>query len=200
MGEIRKGQKVKLLVNTEEGLKKEFDCFIKGVYEDRLSLDFPQELLEYSDYLEEGEDIPVKIFTPLGVKSFNAAILDSPYEEDFTIEYVESTNDLQRREYVRVPFTAKVFIETQDKRTVIAYTMDISGGGLKFLSEEEFEPQEQVKITIYMPDDRSLQVKGVIIPNQYIPVNEHVLSFTEINEKDRDRIIKKCFEIQLAKE
>lgn len=196
MGEIRKGQKVKLFV---QNLDKEFDCFIKEVYDDRISLDYPQDIIEYSDYFEEGEDIPVKIFTPLGVKSFSAAILDAPYEENFTIEYVESTNDLQRREYVRVPFSVKVFVETQDKKNIIAYTLDISGGGLKFFSEEEIESQE-VKITIYMPDDRSLHAKGTIIHNQFIPVNEHVLSFTEIDEKDRDRIIKKCFELQLARE
>lgn len=200
MGEIKEGQKVKLLAITDEGSEKEFDCFIKAVYTDRLSLNFPEELLEYADYLEEGEEIPVKIFTPLGIKSFTAAILDSPYEPDFTIEYVETTNDIQRREYVRVPFCVKTFIEREDKKSVIGYTMDISGGGLRFKAEEEFEPQEQVKLTLYMPDERSIQAKGNIIGNEHIPKDQHVLSFTDIDEKERDRIIKKCFEIQLTKE
>lgn len=200
MGEIKEGQKVKIFVFTDEETEKEFDCFIKEVYTDRLSLNFPDELLDYEEYLEEGEEIPVKIFTPLGIKSFNAAILDAPYEQDFTIEFVETTNDLQRREYVRVPLSVKTLVERTDKKSVITYTMDVSGGGIKFLSDEEFEPKEEVKLTMYMPDDRSIKAIGSIIENNHIPQGQHVLTFTDIEEKERDRIIKKCFEIQLSKE
>ncbi len=199
MGEIKEGQKVKLTINTDEGLEKELECTIKNIYADRLSLNYPEEIFKYIEYFEEGEDVPVKIFTPLGIKSFSALILDSPYEEDFTIEYIENANEIQRREYVRVQLCVKVFIEKEDKNNVIAYTIDVSGGGIKFMSEEKFNDKEKIKIVMYMPDDKAIQAKGVIVHNQFIPKNQHIVSFSEIDEKDRDRIIKKCFEIQLSK-
>lgn len=200
MGEIREGQKVKLSLNLVGNPQKEFDCFIKSVYSDRLFLEFPNEILDYSEYFEEGNEIPVKVFTPTGVKIFDALILDSPLEEDFVIEYVDNPTDIQRREFVRIQMTLKVVIERGSKNNVVAHTIDISGGGIKFFYEGDFIPKEIVKLTLYIPQDRSIQAEGIIIPNSHIPANEHVLSFTKIDEKERDRIIKKCFEMQVTTE
>lgn len=199
MAQIKQGQKVKVSFATEDS-EKEFDCSIKDVYTDRLVLNYPQELLKYGDYLSEGDEIPVKIFTPLGIKLFDAVVLDSPAESGaFVVEYIEEqSTGIQRREYVRVPLVLKIFIETEIKKNIIANTIDISGGGLKFISPESFVPKEEVKVTIYIPEDRSVQAKGIIVQNDYIPQNQHVMSFTDIEEKDRDRIIKKCFEVQLT--
>lgn len=198
MSEIREGQKVKVFVDTAEGSRKEFDCSIKDVHIDRLSLNFPDEILDYSEYVEECSEVFVKIFTPVGIKIFDAVVLDSPVEGNFVIEYVENTVEIQRREYVRTQMELKVLVERTGQKGAIAYTLDVSGGGLKFKLDEDFEPNESVKLTIYMPNDRSIQARGVMIQNPYIPKYEHVLSFAEIDENDRDRIIKKCFEVQVA--
>lgn len=200
MSEIRTGQKVKLFLTTAEDSKLEFDCTLKHVFEDRLALNYPEELLDYIDYLQEGDEIFVKIFTPVGVKGFDAMVLDTPLEDDFVIEYVENTSQVQRREFVRVFWTMKVFIERQGHDNVIAYSIDVSGGGLRFRCEDEFPEKENVSITMFMPDGRLVKAKGQVIPNNYIPKDEHILSFTEIDEKERDRIIKKCFELQLIKD
>lgn len=200
MGAIREGQKVKLSFNMSDGSEKEFDCFIRSVYSDRLALAFPKDLLNYMEYLEEGSDISAKVFTPLGVKVFDSIVLDSPLEPEFVIEYAEVSTEIQRREYVRVQLKAKVVLERANKTSVVAYTIDISGGGLKFFYEGEFVSHESLGITLYLPDARSVQARGVIVPNEYIPQNEHVLSFTEIEERERDRVIKQCFDLQLAKD
>lgn len=200
MGEIREGQKVKIYLMTMEDSEKEFDCSIKDVYTDRLVLNFPPEILAYSEQLEEGSEIPVRIFTPLGVKVFDTMVLNSPQESEFTIEYVQNSTDIQRREYVRVQCNMKVVIEQGGyNNNIVTYTIDIGGGGIRFFYEGSFAPQESVKITLFMPEDRSIQARGTVIENNFIPANHHVLSFTEIEEKERDRLIKKCFEIQLAK-
>lgn len=201
MGVIKEGLKVKLYVDTAEGSQKEFDCSIRDVYEDRLVLDFPQEILDYAEYFEEGTELPVRIYTPAGIKVFDSIILNSPLESEFTIEYIETSNDIQRREYVRVAYSLKIVIEREGyKNNIITNTVDIGGGGIRFFYEGSFTPGEIVKLTIFIPEERSIQTKGVIIQNNSLPENEHVLSFTEIDEKDRDRIIKICFAIQLAKE
>lgn len=201
MGVIKEGQKVKLYLSTVEDSEKEFDCSIKDVYVDRLVLNFPQEILDFSEYLEEGSEVPVRIFTPSGVKVFDTIVLNAPTESEFTIEYVENSTDIQRREYVRVQFQMKVVIEQGGyNKNIVTHTIDIGGGGIRFFYEGSFTPEESVKITLFMPEDRSIQAKGVMVENSHLPENNHVLSFTEIEERDRDRIIKKCFAIQLAKE
>ena len=200
MGEIREGQKIKLSIKVADNSEKEFDCLIKEVFKDRLSLKFSDEIFDYTDFLEEGVELPVKIFTPSGVKVFDTIILNSPLEEDFVIEYVESTTQIQRRDYTRVSLGTKVIIEREDFENIVTHTIDISGGGLRIFYNGSFYPEEYVNILLYLPlETHSIKAKGTIIQNEYIPEHEHVLFFTEIDERERDKIVKKCFEIQTAK-
>lgn len=199
MGEIKENQKVQLSFKLADGSSKEIDCLVVEAYTDRISLTAPAEVIEYSDYLGEGEELNVKIFTPSGVKIFDTIVLDSPLEPEFVIEYIQTATAIQRREFVRVDMELKVLLQKEDKTNLVTRTVNVSGGGLRFYSEGSFVPQEIVNITLYMPEDRAVQAKGVIIPNEFLPPNEYVLSFSEIQERERDRIIKKCFEAQSAK-
>lgn len=199
MGEIREGQKTKLMFKTADGTEKEFDCFIKEVFPDRLSLSFPRDLLDYACYLEEGTELPVKVFTPTGVKAFDSIIINSPYESEFVIEFVEDHIQIQRREFSRVDLKVKVIIERTDKNNVVSDTIDISGGGIRFLYDGEFEPQEEVGALLYLPNAiRSIKAKGYILKPGHLPPEQHVLLFTSIDENDRDKIVKQCFDIQLS--
>lgn len=200
MGETRKGQKVKLKFKMADNSDKEIDCYITEIHSDRLFLTKPGELFNYIQYFDEGKELSVRIFTPIGVKIFDTIVLNSPLESDFVIEYIEDSLQIQRREYTRVELDLKVIIEKQGKGNLITHTVDISGGGLRFYCEESFEPDESVGVYLYLPFSiRSIQSKAIIIKNSHLPKNEHVLCFTEINERDRDKIIKQCFETQAAK-
>ena len=199
MGEIRKGQKVKLCFTTVDNSDKEVDCFIKEIYSDRLFLTISQKISDYSQYLEEGNELAVRIFTPIGVKVFDTIILNSPLESDFVIEYIEDSPQIQRREYTRVELKTKVIIEREDKDNLVTHTIDISGGGLRFFSQESFEPEESVGVLLYLPFSiRSIQAQAIIVKNEYLQENQYVLLFTKIEERERDKIVKQCFEVQAA--
>lgn len=196
MGEIRKNQKVKLTFTMSDESEKEVNCLIKEVFIDRLTLTINDEVLKYAEYLEEGEELIAKVFTPSGVKLLNTIVLDSPTEQEFVIEYAEVSAEVQRREYTRVQLTAKVVIQRNHHENIVTNTIDVSGGGLRFAFDGNFNSKEEVSITLYLPDTKLIQAKGHIIKNNQLPVNVHILSFSEISENDRDKILKKCFEIQ----
>lgn len=197
MGEIREDQKVKLFIKLADDSEKELDCRIKEVQKDRLVLDFPKEALEYSNYLEEGCEVPVRLFTTSGVRVFDSIVLNSPLEPEFVIEFAEEQEEIQRREYLRVNATAKIILTKGKDVCNVTNTLDISGGGAKFISLETFEPDEEVNFMLYLPNEvRSIMGKGKILSNSNGSKNEYVIVFTEIKETDRDRIIKACFEFQ----
>lgn len=197
MGEIKKDQKVKLFLTQADGSEKELDCQTKEVYSDRISLTKSPDVLENVECLGEGEEFVVKVFTPTGVKIFDTIVLDSPMEDDFMIEYAAIASEVQRREYVRVPIQVKIVVQSEENpKGVIASTLDVSGGGLRFSYNDELTPGEEVTVSIYFPEMKIIKVKGVVIHNDFLPENVYVLAFTEINEMDRDIIIKKCFEEQ----
>lgn len=204
MGEIRQGQKVRFHFQTADGEDKDVDCFIRGVFSDRLALTTPGNISDYEEYFEEGSELSVKIYTPLGIKAFDTIILDSPisspFGSDFVIEYTEDVSQIQRREYTRVELKAKLIIERTGYKNIVTDTIDISGGGLRVYYEGDFDYQEKVGALLYLPYSIvSIKAKGVIIENTHLPKNEHILFFTEIAERDRDKIIKMCFDMQIAK-
>lgn len=197
MGEIRENQQIKLYFKIFDDAEKELTCRVKSFSGDRLALKPSTELDAYVDYLKEGEEVKVKLFTPLGVQMFNALILNSPLEPEFVIEYVENSTRIQRRDYLRVPIKAKIVIERSNREVIITETIDVSGGGVKFAHNGEFNENEVVKLSLYLPGERLVQAKGLILVNEHLPEGQKALFFEEIEEKDRNIVIKKCFAIQL---
>lgn len=198
MGEIRAGQIIKLYSNAAYDSDKEFICTIGHVYNDRLELNLSEGVPDDLEFLEEGSEILVKIFTPSGVKIFDSIVLNSPLEPEFVIEFAEFAMEIQRREFIRVQLDTKVVIQRPDRTFVVAMTMDISGGGVRFLHKGTLTPGEDVKVTLYLPNTRFVEAKAKILDNARLPINQHVLVFTQIDEGDRDRIVKQCFDIQTA--
>ena len=86
MTNIQKNQRLSIILDTPEG-KKSISSYVREVYSDRLVLNQPQDWEEYSSYLEEGEEVKTKIFTRVGVLLYTAFILNSPADDNFTIEY-----------------------------------------------------------------------------------------------------------------
>lgn len=197
MGEIREDQKTTLYFKTVDNIEKEFDCFIKEVHDDRISLRFPSDILDYANYIEEGAELPVKIFTPTGVKAFNTIVINSPIESEFVIEFVEDYIHIQRREYLRVELETKVILDTEDFGVTVTKTLDVSGGGMRFASDKPFRKGQTVKIMLYLPfQENSVKALGEIVECAHLPENEHVLAFTQIDERERGRIVKQCFDMQ----
>jgi c-di-GMP-binding flagellar brake protein YcgR len=196
MGEIRENQLTKLFFSDAEGSEKELNCGIKKVYKDRIFLDYPKEIMDYVDYLQEGDDVSVKIFTPSGIKAYDAIVLNSPLENDFVIEFVENYIEIQRRKYLRMDFEAKVLIE-YDREKIVTHTIDIGGGGIRFSCEDSFEPNQTVSCHLFLPEFPAIQAQGIIIKEKHLKDNEYVMFFTKIDEKDRTKLLQKCFSLQV---
>jgi len=200
MGDIKEHQKAKLSFKTADNSEKEFECLIKEIQKDRLLLEFPEEILQYAEYLEEGSELPVKIFTPTGVNVFDTIVLNSPLESDFVIEYIENSIKIQRREYPRVDVVTKVIIARNNEGNVVTKTLDISGGGIRFFLNGSFKQNEEVGILLYLPFElNSIKARGVVLDKSHLDATQHVLLFTQIEERDREKIIQKCFKLQLDK-
>lgn len=195
---IRENQLVKLFFKVAEGSEKELNCSIKRIYKDRIALIPPEETIDYVDYLEEGDDVSVKIFTPAGIKAYDAIVLNSPLENEFVIEFVENYIEIQRRKYLRMDYEAKVLVQVGFTK-LVTQTIDIGGGGIRFASETPFEPNQTVTCHLFLPEVPVIQAQGIIIKEKHLKENEYVIFFTKISEIDRTKILQKCFALQVDK-
>lgn len=188
---IKKGLKVQIEFNIGSK-RKNFDTYILQTDYDRLVLSFPDSQREYAPYLREGSEIKIFIYTFNGVVIVDSCVYDSPFDGAFTVEFNEQHQIIQRRKYLRMPFITDFFIQLDDgnlKRT----TVDIGGGGIRFLSTTELSVDKEYKVQLRLnPNEHLLKAQGVIHKKSFYKPNEYVLEFTTISENEREKIIQKC--------
>jgi len=197
MGELRENQKVKIFFKTAEKAEQHLECSIKSFFTDRIALNYPKEIHFYLDYLQEGEEIKVNVFTNFGVLEFKSVILYSPAEGDFIIEFVPNHINIQRRKYIRTKISTKIIILRDRKDNIVTQTADMSGSGVRFIYEGTFAPNETVSCLLYLPREiRSVKAKGIIVKKDHLRLHEHILLFTLINEVEREYVNQRCLQLQ----
>lgn len=195
MNELLEGQKVKIFFNVENE-RKEMECYVKEVFSDRVSLTLPKGIMQYVDYLGEGMEIFMKVFTLAGMQMFESIILNSPLECDFMVEYEKDALLIQRREYSRFKTETELIIYCEEEE-IEATTVNISGGGLKFYCKKPLNNQELLSGTVCFHEEGSVDFKGKILTdNVNEPSEEYAIMFTDIKEEDRNKLIKICSKLQ----
>ena len=110
----------------------------------------------------------------------------------------------ERRRYVRLDTRLKItyaVIKKGKDASSESETKDISGGGIRIFLQEPLPLQTLLKVNIHLPEDpQPIHCAGQVVWVEEFSVLqgekkekdrfEAGISFTEINPKDRDRIIK----------
>jgi c-di-GMP-binding flagellar brake protein YcgR len=99
----------------------------------------------------------------------------------------------QRREYVRAEAVLETYVEPKREgaREVLGRTVDVSGGGFRAIADVQLEPDEPVFFSLQLPDEPRIDGHAELVRR----LDEETLAFrfSEIDEADRERIIKFVF-------
>jgi hypothetical protein len=98
----------------------------------------------------------------------------------------------QRRSFVRVTSPQPVTLDAEEARR-LAYTVDLSGGGMLLVGADELKPDDHVPFTMALGDRRA-PVQGVARVVRIRDDGKRALVFEEIAEEDRQRLIRFVFE------
>ncbi|SHJ43790.1 flagellar brake protein [Tepidibacter formicigenes] len=161
--------------------------------------------------IHEGNLVPISIGSKIlvyysvdnkGIFYFTAKLMNRkknrvPY---FMIKQLTETKTIQRRNYFRLDVSIPVEIYNNENETITTgYTKDLSGGGLKLISDKKLEDNENVlcRITI---EGKELEMKVQVIRTKIYEKNikqfEIGIKFLEIEEKDRNYIVGYLFKQQ----
>ncbi len=197
MKELHSGLTVRINYNIPFIKQESFSCVIKWVEEDRIGLIFPEEMSHIMRDLPEGKEIEAIVYSNSGIFVFNSIVICSPLEKDFVIELPSEKKKIQRREYVRAPIKLELNLRKDDIRYETR-TINIGGGGIRFLAGEEFKKDDLWAFSMYMPDGRVTRGIGKVL---YTLMQGNsmasVIVFTSIDETERNRIIKLCFDEEI---
>ena len=198
--DIITGQKSRISFRTSSKIPVELECTIKRIDKDRIFLDFPKVLKNYTQYLNEGKELGVLIYTENGIRISDSIVLDPPLSEELVIEYPDNFNTIQRREYVRVPMRLELILNKKNRK-IRTQTINISGGGIRFTLNNEIGLNEIWSFILYLPGAREpARAEGEIL---YVIKQDYkifgVIRFSDISIQERDKLIRLCFEEELKR-
>jgi c-di-GMP-binding flagellar brake protein YcgR len=120
------------------------------------------------------------------------------------IEPPQDLKKVQLRSFVRIgaiiPIELKILTDDEEPMVLAATSKDISGGGIQVITKKPLHHYHKIAVTMDIPDQGKIAVSGEVVR-----VEEQTergvfwisIKFTEIAEKDRDKIIKYVFKRQL---
>lgn len=197
MKALKIGQKVQIEFPTSASEKMQIMCRIQKIEKDRLTLNYPDKLMRFSEYLAEGTEIRAFIFTEANIQVLESIVITAPCEKEFEIEYPDDYRTIQRRAYVRENLTYKIILQSGNQ-TINGVTLDMGGGGFRFATDTELEENSYMSVWVSIDEKMpSIRCHGKVSRKAHFKPGIYLMEFTEISENDRNLIIKKCIEKQI---
>lgn len=99
----------------------------------------------------------------------------------------------QRRSFVRVTAPQPITLEAEEAARRIAHTVDLSGGGMLLVGADELKPDQRVRFRMALGHGE-LPIAGTARVVRIRDDGKRALVFEEIDEDDRQRLIRFVFE------
>ncbi|MCQ2957445.1 MAG: PilZ domain-containing protein [Candidatus Gastranaerophilales bacterium] len=174
--------------------------FLDAEY-DRLLLKYPEDQDQLAQYFYEGKSVEVSINTMNGRITYPAKVMYEPKDKLIVVEYYKVTTVFEQRKFFRVNATKKLKIST-DNFEIDALTLNISGGGMKLMLNDELDENKIYYGLLNLSNNEEpAKVKFKVLEVRFLATEkkyEAGVEFTDLLETERKKITKFCFDIQTA--
>lgn len=199
MKEFEAGQKLTLRFKTYSFQTITISCTVKWFEKDRIALILPEKHIGMAKNIHAGKELEAIVYTNSGVYVFDSIVIHSPLEHDFIIEIPDEKKRMQRRDYVRTHFGLN-FILSKGTLKIETKTINIGGGGIRFKVKEELRTGDIWDFSLFMADDTEMHGQGIVLYSVLLGrIITSAIKFIDINESDRSKLIKKCFEEEVKR-
>ena len=200
MKALKIGNEVKIeYLNGEEKVSSILSK-VTNIEYDRLELSAPETNYEEAcKYLNEGTTILVYIYTSNGIRAFDSIVLN-PLSEKLIIDFPNDYKNIQRRKYIRANWISQaILIDPKTNESFNITTKDLGGEALKFITNNFIDLNEKYKISLtldnFLP---SIVIEGRIEKKEHFSDKEYLFFYEDIKDSDRNKIIKKCLELEVC--
>ncbi|GGO04460.1 flagellar brake protein [Saccharibacillus kuerlensis] len=159
--------------------------------------------------LRLGEELSVNYMTEDGVKYYFTSHVLGYHDDAIPLMRIskpmpEDISKVQRRHYLRVPAQVEIAVLSPELHFT-AVTFDLSGGGLSFIAPDDHSIQMNQQLNGWIllayksGDVDHIPFSGEVMRVKEPGTNRNTisLSFTQIADGDRQKVIRYCFERQL---
>lgn len=150
-------------------------------------------------YFREGQEVELSIYFSSKVIIMASLVINTPYEEAFTLELNDEFIVIQRRQYVRADIPLDISLYQDGRLCLSTKTLNISGGGFKMVSDVTISPESAYGFSFKIPNTE-FEITGSGVVLQTVEDNGNFVSMFKIKnikEDDRNKIIKLCLEHEM---
>ena len=186
---LNAGQKLSIIIEKGASVV-EISCTIDRVLEDRLVVELPPYFMRYIEYLDVGCRLTAKAFSKLGTIDFNTVVINSPFEDEFALEL--DYNAVRFTPGAEIPLINDVqplnIIENDN--IITNKTFEISTEYLKFYSSKTYALEDTFDCQLVLPKNYGiLSFRATVIDRDSIYENEYTVSYSNMNENDRQSLL-----------
>lgn len=195
----------------EEESRQVLKSRIAEVDEQFLSIEVPMnENTGKLKRLFAGDELSVFFLTEGGVKNYFSSHVLGFKEDVLRLVIIrkpdpEAITKIQRRNFLRVPAELELAVKLTDQIQLVAVTDDVSGGGISFLCDKNVPVHtgDEISFWLLVPfksgKNDHIPFKGECVRVKLLESGKQqiMVRFTEIRDKERQKIIRYCFERQL---
>lgn len=206
--DLKVNQLIEITVDEEGSSYKNLASRIEEVTQQYLHVSIP---------MKKGQILPIRVRQKISIRlnnkgrsfQFDTVVVQRKLYPIpvLIVQKPETMIEIQRRQWVRVPATILMRYcmknETEEESSPIyeATTVDISGGGICFLTKDPIEAGKIIDAEINLPNREPIfcQIKVLRLLEQAKKEGETskaVSEFYDISENQRDRIVSFVFEKQ----
>ncbi|MDP5273776.1 flagellar brake protein [Chengkuizengella axinellae] len=159
-------------------------------------------------HLQDGVELFVRFNSEDDVKyGFSSFVIGTKKEGIRQILIKKPSPDefihIDDRKYLRVPANLELALQSSNHHRFLAKTVDISGGGIAFICEEQVEVNQSFRCWLLIQHKNEhiqhIPFEGKVLRMKKLDSDRTkvMLHFMKIDEEDRRSIIRYCFERQL---
>ncbi|UHA72942.1 flagellar brake protein [Paenibacillus sp. 481] len=190
----------------------EYKARVADIDETSLWIEIPiNETTGKYGFFISGEELDVYYTQIEGVKwHFSTAVIGAKQDQGVRLMGLRKPEPhwmtkMQRRSYLRVQAKLEMALRTEDGVKFLAFTEDVSGGGVSFMMDIKQELTELQKIQCWLVAPfKSGAIEHIFFVGEIIrlqSVNEEqqlvMMKFDRIADVEQQRLIRYCFERQL---
>ncbi len=188
---------------------QKFFCTVKSIETTSIIIDSNNK--ENNDIIAKlGDDLKLHIYTENGVYSASSKVLrvdKGILNTEYEIAYPTNSKHSQRREYFRadlnIEFNMNVLFDEVTKKSILIKdkTRNICGKGMSFIYDSDIDNYDSINVEMFF-NEKSIETKAKLVYSRQVVHGNHpkfilAFTFTSIDTKDIDFIVKKCFLHQL---
>ncbi|WP_127585310.1 flagellar brake protein [Paenibacillus koleovorans] len=202
-----------LQVNSidEEEAKQEYKARIADVNANYISMEVPIHTKTGKlKRLYAGDQVNAYFVSDGGVKNYFNTVILGFKEEVLRLVLIKppeaaQITQVQRRNFLRVPGELELAVKLSEQMQFLATTEDVGGGGISFFCDGRIPLAKHDALSCWLLTPyKNGQVdhanfKGEVVRTKPLETGKQIvmLSFTEIQDFERQKIIRYCFERQL---